>query len=300
MSNKVSQFLKCFTRLPISLLLAATMSAVVPIATAQGRESNIIRVQEPRDVNDKYGMQMLELALSRIDHNYEIIGVPGDFTQARNIELVASGDLDIMRAATTRELESELRPIRIPLYKGLLGNRVLIIRQGDQARFDGVRTFEDLKRFSFGQGTTWADTVILEHHNLDVVKTYKYHNLFFMLEGGRFDAFPRGAHEPWAEVRDRPELKLEVERNILLIYRMPLYFFVNKDRTRLAADIELGLNRAIADGGFDEVFNADETVQSVAKRANLGSRIVFEVTNPNLPSATPLDRAELWLDPKSL
>src|SRR5690606_4031780 len=140
--------------------------------------------------------------------------------------------------ATNQEMEDKLLPVRIPLYKGLLGHRIFIIHPNNQAKFDRVQTFEDLRTITFGQGNTWADTQILESNELTVVKVNKYPSLFYMVDGGRFDAFPRGVQEPWGEIAQRPELELTVEKRLMLVYRMPFYLFVGKDDRQLAADLE--------------------------------------------------------------
>jgi len=197
-------------------------------------------------------------------------------------------------------MEDRLLPIRIPLYKGMLGHRIFIINPASQAKFDRVKTFEDLKQFTFGQGTTWADSDILASNGLKVIRTNKYQNLFYMVDGGRFDAFPRGVQEPWQELVNNASLPLAVEKHIMLVYRMPFYLFTSKKNTKLAADLELGLNRAIADGSFDQVFLNDPMVKDVLEKANLSQRLEFHLNNPTLPKETPLDRPELWLDIKTL
>ena len=122
-----------------------------------------------------------------------------------------------------------------------------------------------------------------------------------MLDGGRFDAFSRGVHEPFGELANHPNLKdLTVEKNLMLVYRMPFYLFVGKDNKALAKDLENGLNAAIADGSFNEVFFADPSVQDVLAKANMKNRRAFYLDNPTLHKDTPLDRAELWFDPKSI
>lgn len=247
-----------------------------------------------------YCMGMLELALSRIDHNYEIEPVPGEHSSARSIELVLSGHLDLIWASANRQIEQQLLPVRIPLYKGLLGHRILLIRPDNQHRFAQMETLADLEDLSFGQGTTWADAEILEHNGLQVIRVNKYANLFPMLEGNRFDAFPRGIQEPWGELASRPELNLTVEQRLMLVYRMPFYLFVGPDKPELAADIERGLNLAIADGSFDEYFFNHPTIKDALQRANLQNRTVIELDNPTLPPKTPLDREELWIDPGAL
>lgn len=268
---------------------------MVPVAA-----QTIIKVNEAKDGNGHYSMRMVRLALSKIDTRYDFKIDPAEVSQARNIADVAEGRSDLLWAATNQEMENQLLPIRIPLYKGLLGHRIFIINPASQARFDTVKTFEDLKRFTFGQGTTWADSDILASNGLTVVRTNKYHSLFYMVDGGRFDAFPRGVQEPWGELQSLPNLPLAVEKRIMLVYRMPFYLFTSKNNTKLAADLELGLNRAIADGSFDEVFYNDPMVRDVLEKANLENRLVFPLNNPTLPKETPVDRPELWLDIRTL
>lgn len=280
----------------IRLLVLATSSLLAISTTAQ----TIIRVNEATDSNGRYAMQMVKLALSKIDARYQFEIDASEVSQARNISDVSEGRLDLMWAATNQEMEDKLRPIRIPLYKGLLGHRIFIINPGSQARFNGVKTFEDLKQFSFGQGTTWADSDILASNGLKVVRANKYQSLFYMVDGGRFDAFPRGVQEPWQELETNANLPLAVEKRIMLVYRMPFYLFTSKQNQKLATDLELGLDRAIADGSFDTIFYNDPMVKAVLEKANLEQRLVFPLNNPTLPKETPLDRPELWLDIKNL
>lgn len=186
------------TRSTVSLWLA---SGFIILITMAAQAQNVIKIQTPTDGNGNYAVAMAKLALSKIENNYKIELIDSNtYTQARSLEEVAAGNMDIMWTATDQELEDKLLPIRIPLYKGLLGHRIFIIRKGDQARFDSVRNFDDLKQFKFGQGTTWADSKILAANGLTVIKAMKYESLFNMLDGNRFDAFPRGVQEPWAEL----------------------------------------------------------------------------------------------------
>lgn len=280
--------------IPASLLFGAGLWA--SSLSAQ----TVVKVNEATDGNGRYAMQMVDLAFSKIDTKYKLKVDSSAVTQARNIDDVATGRSDLLWAATNQEMEDKLLPIRICLYKGLLGHRIFIINPATQAKFDRVKTFDDLKSFTFGQGTTWADSGILESNGLTVIKANKYQSLFHMVDGGRFDAFPRGVQEPWQELETNSNLPLVVEKRIMLVYRMPFYLFTGKKNTKLAADLELGLNRAIADGSFDKIFYNDPMVKAVLEKANLEERLVFNLQNPTLPKETPVDRAELWLDIKDL
>ncbi len=280
----------------IPILAFAASSFLALVANAQ----TVIKLNEATDGNGRYSMAMINLALSKVSTKYKLEIDSSVVTQARNIDDVATGRSDLLWAATNQEMEDKLLPIRICLYKGLLGHRIFIINPASQPKFDRVKTFDDLKQFTFGQGTTWADSSILESNGLKVVKANKYQSLFYMVDGGRFDAFPRGVQEPWQELETNSNLPLAVEKRIMLVYRMPFYLFTGKKNTKLAADLELGLNRAIADGSFDNIFYNDPMVKAVLEKANLEERLVFNLQNPTLPKETPVDRPELWLDIKDL
>ena len=256
-----------------------------------------LKVQCVSNDNDKYVFEMLQLALSYSKGKYETIVDPAnEKTLARTMSEVESGATDIMWTATDKEKESVILPIRIPLYKGLFGYRVLIVNKDNLYKFEHIETLDDLKKLSLGQGSSWADTKILEANGFNVVKTMKYPGLMYMVDGGRFDAFPRGVHEPWEEIKTYSQLNLAVEPHLMLVYKMPFYLFVKKGNTSLASDIEHGLNLAIADGSFDKHFYANQSVQAAIKNANMRNRKVFELKNPSLPDETPINRPELWLD----
>jgi hypothetical protein len=246
-----------------------------------------------------YAKDLLKVALSKIPEKYEWAEQTVD-SEARQIQMIEDGQLDIVWYATTNEFEERLMPIRICIFKGLLGYRVLMIKKGTQHKFNSIRTIEDLRKVSLGQGRYWADTNILTANGLNVVKVVKYESLFFMLDGDRFDGFPRGAHEPWSEIQRYSQLDLDVETNLLLSYTNPFYFFVNKSNTELAKNIEQGLRIAIEDGSFEKYFMSDPTVKAAFQQANLKNRTIIPLDNPSLPKLTPINDKSLWLDPYSL
>lgn len=262
----------------------------------------VLRVNDYSDPNAAYAIKMLKLAIAHSDNpDYKVEAIHEDFTQARlNEEVRSNGLLDVCWASSDKDIESELQPIRIPLFKGLLGYRIFIINKNDQAKFDKVETLDDLKKLTIGQGRTWADGRILEANGFKVIKTNKYPGLFYMVEGGRFDAFPRGVHEPFGELEARPNMELAVEKNLMLYYRMPFYLFVSPTNKQLAKDLQTGFERAIAKGEFDKVFYGDKAIQDVMKKANMKNRKLFKLDNPLLSKETPIDRPELWFDPQTL
>lgn len=257
-----------------------------------------IRVNDSSDPNGPYSIKMIELALAHIDNKYTLKVTKEQYSQSKILSEIQEKRLDVFWSSSNSEIENLYTPIRIPLYKGILGNRIFIINKFSQDKFDKIKTFDDLKKITIGQGRTWADVKILEHNGLSVVKVNKYESLFYMVDGGRFDAFARGIHEPYAELESHPNLKdLTVEKSIMLVYKMPFYLFVDKNNKQLAKDLELGLNRAISDGTFDKVFFSDPLVKAALEKADMKNRKIFTLENPTLSKETPLDREELWYNP---
>jgi ABC-type amino acid transport substrate-binding protein len=281
-----------------TLWLIALLSFVSINTTAEELQ---IRVNDSSDPNGPYAVKMIQLALKHIDKKYKLVVTKEPYSQVKIMEEVNNGNLEAFWNSSNAEKETKFAPVRICLYKGLLGNRIFIINKNNQSKFDNIKTIEDLKKITIGQGKTWADTKILESNGLNVVKANKYESLFLMVDGGRFDAFSRGVHEPFGELASHPDLKdLTVEKSLMLVYRMPFYLFVSPNNKTLAKDLEAGLNAAIADGSFDEVFFGDPSVQDVMAKADMKNRRSFFLDNPTLSKETPLDRAELWFDPKSI
>jgi ABC-type amino acid transport substrate-binding protein len=125
----------------------------------------------------------------------------------------------------------------------------------------------------------------------------QYGQLFKMLSAKRFDIFPRGAGEIQYEfdrnAADNPDLA--IEKNLLIYYPFPYYFFFNRADTALKKRIETGLRIMIKDGSFDQIFN--KYYREVIERLNLKNRRVIRLNNPLLPKDTPVDEAGMWYQP---
>jgi len=243
---------------------------------------------------------LLKEVMKRADitPNFPYTDIKGrDLSFNRMKQDIIAGKIDVFWSMTSKELEQEFNAIYIPIFRGLLGMRIPLVKQENINMFAGINNLAELQKFKAGSGKAWPDTQILEHNGLPVVKTLKYQNLFPMLEGGRFDYFPRGLHEPWQEILDRKELKLAVENNLLLRYTAPNYFFVAKDNPQLAKQLTRLLNELIASGDFVKLFFQDNEVKNAIDKANVKNRIVFEIENPTLSENTPLTRKELWFNP---
>lgn len=252
--------------------------------------------EEYGQIRTGYFLELLELALSKSGEAYRLEPVAmSEFRESRSVMSVAKGMYDIHWMNTNERRESVLRPIRIPLYKGLIGWRLLMIRKGDAERFAKIDSIEQLKSLNTVQGHDWPDTDVLSRNGFEVVRSASWEGMFKMLYAGRVDYFPRSALEIWDEVETFSELDLTVDKSLTLVYPSAYYFFVNRANEVVAEAIERGLNRALDDGSFDQVFMAH--FGEAIRRANLDQRTILRIDNPMLTPQTPLDRQELWYQP---
>ncbi len=219
--------------------------------------------------------------------------------EGRYLEQIKSGkEVNIVYASTSSERENDLLPIRIPLRKGLLGYRLFLIDKNKQSDFSQVSNLYTLKSFTLGQGHDWGDLQVYRPQSFSIETASQYENLFKMLLKGRFDYFPRGVNEAWVEYDERIDQmpNLSVEKDLMLFYPWPYYFFVNKSDAELAKRVEEGLETMIDNGMFDEIFLKyhGQTIHS----ADMSNRRLFKVENPILPVNTPsLDDERLWYNP---
>lgn len=236
--------------------------------------------------------------MNGLDISYPYQYLPkGQSTLNRKSEDIASGELDVFWNMTNQSLEDEFRAIKIPVFRGLFGLRISLISADKAGLFSRVTNIQQMQHYTAGSGADWPDTTILENNRLPVVTAVKYNNMFRMLDGGRYDYFPRGLNEPWNELETNASLNLMVDPHLMFRYLSPVYFFVKKDSS-LGDVIESSLNTMLDSGEFEALFLADSEVKQALARANIEQRIVFELDNPNLPDGTPVDDQRLWFIPE--
>jgi ABC-type amino acid transport substrate-binding protein len=205
-----------------------------------------------------YFEKLLKLALSKTQTNDN----PVEFhyfqhtpeKERLRMMLIQNQGIDLIWSSSNKKREKEMLAIKVNLLKGINEYRILLIRAEDQHNFDQVQTLEDLQIFLAGTGLHWSDTDVFEKNNFNVFTTGDYQNMFSALQRKRFDFIPRGIQEIESELKQYGHLNLIAEKNLLLHYSQPVYFFVNKSNKKLAKRIKEGLKIAKEDGSFDQLF----------------------------------------------
>lgn len=268
-----------------SISIASTVEIKLPI-TSQNNQ------------RDTFQIGMLKLLLEKAGVDYKITLASEVYSQARIIHELktGSGRINLYWMGTSDELEKDLRPIRFPVYRGLLGYRVFIINKQDQSRFDTVKSLKDLQKFIGIQGIGWTDIAILENSGLRQL-TSGYTNIFKMVNSGnRVDYFSRGISEGYVEVNSLQNKypDLTVEKKVLLVYPFAMFFFTNSKNTALAEILEKGFDKAYQDGSFLRFFYNHPHIKEMFKQTDMRHRIRIDIPNPFLPPKTMAIPKQYW------
>lgn len=289
---------KILTGLCILLFLAS-----VPAWSQTARVTQVIHPADEEKGDPRFNdvKEILRLALEKTVAEFGPFELRASSQHTNGLRYLSNlandSDLNVVWSSTTEEKESNYLPIRIPLRKGILGYRLLLVHKDKQALLKNVKTLEDLKKFSVGQGVGWDDVKLYEANGIEVIEA-KYSNLFRMLSYKRFDFFPRGINEIFTEL-DKESAQnpdLVIDENLLIQYPWPYYFFVSKSYPQLQKRLELGLRKMIKDGSFDAIFwkYNGKAIEAV----NFKKRRIIHMKNHLLPKETPLNDATLWFRPK--
>ncbi len=246
---------------------------------------------------DDYYVNLLRMVLAATkapDEQIELRFSDRQFTQWRWLIEVShtQSTNNLLWTVTSNRRETLLRPVRIPMFKGLIGARLMVIRRQDEARFSQIKTLQDLRQLVAGQGANWPDTAVLQANGLPVTEGVGKEQLYKMLAAKRFDYFPRGVTEIANETAFLKQYDLIVAPNWYLSYPAAMYFFVKKDNEALATRIETGFETIIDSGEFDEFFNNHPRVKNGLPY--LAERKPLLLSNPTLPKTTPVNNPRYW------
>ncbi|NRA63074.1 MAG: hypothetical protein HRU19_01255 [Pseudobacteriovorax sp.] len=261
--------------------------------TIPGHESS-------QDLRHQYPKKLLLRLLKVTEQAYG----PCDITevsvssQKRIIEGLKETRIDVAWLPAHSALKDQLLPLEIPIRKGLLGWRLLLIRSEDQEKFSRIQSLADFKGMRPGFGFDWQDLPVMKSAFGKVVTGVEYENLFSMLQERRFDFLSRAIHEAWTEIelRRKSHPQLVVENHLALPYKQVDFFYLNKNSQALHKRLFEGFRSIIRSGSFDRLFYA--TYKDDIERSKMYRRQIIELENPNLPTNVPLEDPQLWIQLK--
>lgn len=243
-----------------------------------------------------FGLQVLDLALSKLNIQYQIETPSGpQINEARGEVLITNGKLDVQWMSTSKQREKKMLVVRIPIYQGLLGLRLLLTTVEKNKHIGQIRNLTQLQQYVGGHGTHWQDLPVYQANKLPVSTYINYQTLFIQLANNRFDYFHRGLNEIWDEQKKHSDT-LKIANNVMLFYPHPVYFFVGKHNPDLAQYIQQGLHLALKDGSFKKLFLKEQG--EFIEKAQLNKRHLIRLINPVVPQDSPKLNTQWWLPQK--
>lgn len=214
-------------------------------------------------------------------------------SQARALrEISEDNNIDLTWSVTSIKRETELLPIRIPIYRGLIGWRIFLIRKDEQHIFDTIKTKNDLSKYIGVQRFDWTDFSVLKANELLVEGNFSFEQLSRAISGGVADYFPRSVLEIGKEIDREINKDLSIEKKILIKYPSADFFFVSKNNTKLQEIIKLGFEQALVDGTYMELFQRHFGDSLV--KLSLDSRTIIELNNPYFPQRSSKINRKYW------
>ena len=265
--------------------------------SVSGGTTERVYIQPAQSAEDASHLYYRDLLQRQLPKNNPPITIERPVTQERSLELLQSGDLTLTWSGTNIKRESMYRPLRVPLFLGLLGVRVPVIRKSDIAWFDRIEDEAELQELVACQGDQWPDSDILERNGYIVERVAKFENMYRMLEGGRCDYFPRSIIEVYGELASTQRRNLVAYERILLSYTLPMYYFTSYGNEALALTLESSLYNFATTGQLLDFMKTHPATRPAFPLSRFRESTIFYLHNPDLPTETPISDTALWLMP---
>lgn len=258
--------------------------------------------QSEFDASQSYYEGLIRLAYEKHGKIVNIVYSPYMVQKRALLELQAGRLIDVYWAGTNAARSSQPGVVDIPLIKGLLGFRVFLTHKDNIDKLAKIRTLDDLKQFSFCQGSHWPDTDIMLAAGLNVLPNPIYESMFLQTIKKRCDAFPRGINEALSEfeLRQYSMPNLALYDDLILYYPFPMYFFTSPKKPEIASILKSGLEKAIDDGSFDYYIETHPTTRHLFPLKNWNNAHYIKLENPFLPSDIDTTNNRYWLTPEAV
>lgn len=255
------------------------------------------------DLRYKYEVELLNRVLELTQDEYGVVKAVAKRypTKLRGVFALTRGQVDIAFLGTSQRYESDYLPVKVPILQGMLGYRLLLTtnKQVDKvAQLNSLRSLQT--KAVAGFGLHWEDARILRHNEVLTIENSRYDAVMESLYRGDVDYIPRGLNEVFNELEKESEehqsAGLQLATNVALFYPHLRYFFVARYNQELAERLEKGLNKALADGSFQAIFNKHFShAKAYLKQMD---HQVIRLENPYMPNKLPDVRTDWWLPSK--
>lgn len=275
--------------------IAAFGIAVLPSISVVASPSDVVypKSKFQQDVMSEYPLQLLQLAIDKSKASVSLTPSEKYLPEKRALYKLRNKDgVDVLWSLTSEQNEEDFLFVKIPLFKGLSGWRVALVSEEHQVPTEEIKSVEDLKQYTVIQGSDWPGRFIFEANKISVHHAYQEKSRFEMLCKKRGDMLFRSIVAAGSNKSMEEDYGVKVDANILVRYPSAIYFFVHKSNQELASYIKIGLEAAVEDGSFDQLFY--KLVVPVIESSELNKRVILDIDNPFSPATMPTDDKRLW------
>lgn len=229
-----------------------------------------------------YAISLLNLALSsNPEHSVSIIDKP-NLTQGRLFDILVSeqAEFNMIISGSTPEYIEKAHIIKVPISRGLLGNRLFVISKINYALFDDIKSLNQLReKVTIGSGYHWVDTMIFRHNGFEV-EVAEFEQLYKMLQKNRFEGFNRGMFEAYSEMEMYKNIypELIVYPNLMVRYKFDYYYFTNT--LELRDELQRALESIYESGEFMTHFYNHPHIKKSLDNVITSKLRIFELENP--------------------
>ncbi len=211
------------------------------------------------EARQNYELALIKSALAKSLHkrgDYIVKTLMRDISTQRLIRELEIGKLiNITASNYGNQKFKEITKIDVPIMRGILGYRRVIIRREDASSFYSIHNLQGLLTKRVGQVKDWSDIEVYRKVGFKIVEGENIDNTLDMLVGDRFDFFPLGINEYAREYDKRSHLhdKLYVDKSLLVHYPWPFYFYISNREPELISSIRKGLEAMLMDGSLERL-----------------------------------------------
>ena len=239
-------------------------------------------------IRQLYELDILHCLLTATEKEFGTFTITNDVTDYPLAEdegniFNAGADLLVTVAGNTKFAQHHKIVIPQAIAKGLLGYRLLIIKQDQLEKFKHINTAKQMQQLTAGIPATWADADLFRANNYAVCENGAFSDIFQCLTNNECDYVALGANEIEQAFTTlaEPLGDLVIEPSLMLYYPFPLVFYLHPEQVELAARVELGLQHITNNGQLDAIFN--QYNGDIVERLRLKQRKILHLNNPILP-----------------
>jgi len=264
-------------------LTQITIIFCLTLLSCKSYSIDIIKIKHQQLSKNKaaHNIEVIQRALEITEPSYgpfKLKTVNLRMSSEREVRIVEEGDIiNVTITPANQYWDQHLTPIKVPIRLGLLSYRLLLVNKADLAKFEKIRTIDEIKKTTVGLLHSWKTTEIYKENKIKMIESYSYEGLFLMLNNQRFDYLPRAIYEVYDELKAQDSIlkDIVVEPTIALFIPTKTYVYVSPKYKRLVNRLQSGLHKLLITGELKDILYKYYALD--INRANLDKRKIITI-----------------------